>query len=127
MTLSLFEENDSQKNILPFDGEVVYFKNLFSVSESHHYLARLIEKIAWEHDEVLMFGKKIITKRKVAWYGDSPFNYTYSNSTKTALPWNEELEKLKKLAEEKCQSTFNSCLLNYYHNGEEGMSWHADN
>jgi alkylated DNA repair dioxygenase AlkB len=127
MTLHLFEENSADKNLLPFNGEAFYFKQLFSISESQHFLDKLTTEIAWEHDEIFMFGKKIITKRKVAWYGDSPFDYTYSNSTKTAIPWNKELTILKNLAEEKFKTRFNSCLLNYYHNGEEGMSWHADN
>ena len=41
-----------------------------------------------------MFGRKITSKRKVAWYGEKPFKYTYSNTTKQALPWTKELLKL---------------------------------
>lgn len=70
--------------------------------------------------------KKIITKRKVAWYGDEQFSYTYSNSTKVALPWTSELLTLKKAIEKVAGETFNSCLLNLYHSGEEGMAWHSD-
>jgi len=62
----------------------------------------------------------------VAWYGEKPFNYTYSNTTKSALPWTEELLQLKNLIEEKTGETFNSCLLNLYHDGNEGMAWHSD-
>lgn len=127
MTLNLFEENNQIKNLLPFDGEAFYYSKALSESQSDYYFQKLRNNIAWEQDELFMFGKKIITKRKVAWYGDLPYDYTYSNSTKTALSWNAELEKLKQFAEEKCNSTFNSCLLNYYQDGEEGMSWHSDN
>ena len=34
--------------------------------------------------------------------------------------------KLKALAEAKSGETYNSCLLNLYHSGEEGMAWHSD-
>ena len=68
----------------------------------------------------------IITKRKVAWYGDIPFKYTYSNTTKEALPWTAELIELKNLAEITTGETYNSCLLNLYHDGNEGMAWHSD-
>ena len=68
----------------------------------------------------------IVTKRKVAWYGDKPFKYTYSKTTKSALPWTKELLELKDIIEKKTGETFNSCLLNLYHNGEEGMAWHSD-
>lgn len=33
---------------------------------------------------------------------------------------------LKQKAEELSGETFNSCLLNLYHNGDEGMAWHSD-
>ena len=73
-----------------------------------------------------MYGKTIITKRKVAWYGDHSFDYTYSNTTKQALPWTKELLELKAIVEQQSNETFNSCLLNLYHNGNEGMAWHSD-
>lgn len=82
--------------------------------------------IDWQNDRSMIFGKEIITKRKVAWYGDKPFSYTYSKVTKTALPWTPELKVLKNLAQEETGETYNSCLLNLYHDGSEGMSWHSD-
>ena len=74
-----------------------------------------------------MFGKTIVTARKVAWFGDAGLDYTYSGKTKSPLPWSELLLKLKRLTEEKTGHLFNSCLLNLYHNGSEGMGWHRDN
>lgn len=73
-----------------------------------------------------MFGRHIVTKRKVAWYGDRPFEYSYSNITKQALPWTPELLELKRETEKAARETFNSCLLNLYHTGAEGMAWHSD-
>jgi len=40
-------------------------------------------------------GKHIVTARKVVWYGDSSYSYTYSGTTKVALPWTKELLALK--------------------------------
>ena len=73
-----------------------------------------------------MFGKRVITKRKVAWYGDEPYKYTYSKSTKTALPWTQELQSIKYKVESLTRHNYNSCLLNLYHDGSEGMGWHSD-
>lgn len=39
--------------------------------------------------------KHITTKRKIAWYADHPFSYTYSRITRQALPWTDELLTLK--------------------------------
>lgn len=123
--MDLFNDAD-EINILPYDGEVLYHGHLLSSAQGIHYFYKLLETINWQHDEAVIFGKKIITKRKVAWYGDKKYAYTYSNSTKVALPWTPELLELKKMVEQKTGTKFNSCLLNLYHSGEEGMAWHSD-
>ncbi|NBA74134.1 alpha-ketoglutarate-dependent dioxygenase AlkB [Emticicia sp. ODNR4P] len=126
MSLFLYNESDSQYNWLPQDGVVNYYGKLFSEEESNTFFEELWHNIDWRNDEAMMFGKKIITKRKVAWYGDSPFRYTYSKVTKEALPWTPELLTLKNRIETATGETFNSCLLNLYHSGDEGMAWHSD-
>ncbi len=97
-----------------------------SVQNAQEYYKYLLENIEWENDKAIIFGKLIVTKRKVAWYGNKPYSYTYSKTTKSALPWTKELLDLKELVEQKTGERFNSCLLNLYHSGEEGMSWHSD-
>lgn len=113
-------------NLLPFDGIVNYFGRVIEPKSNAHFLKALLHTIQWKNDEAVIFGKHIITKRKVAWYGDSDFAYTYSNTTKQALPWTAELLGLKQLAENISDCQFNSCLLNLYHDGSEGISWHSD-
>lgn len=113
-------------NILPEDGEVYYYGHIFRRAEADLYFQKLMENIAWKNDEAVILGKHIVTKRKAAWYGDREFEYTYSRVTKKALPWTEELIRLKKITEQKTGETYNSCLLNLYHNGSEGMAWHSD-
>jgi len=113
-------------NVIDYDGLVEYHGVLIPFEQADRYFDALFTKIQWQSDQANIFGKQILTKRKVAWYGDKPFSYTYSNSTKYALPWIEELVELKKIVEEKTGHYFNSCLLNLYHSGEEGMAWHSD-
>lgn len=117
---------DKNRNLLPKDGIVNYYGRIMSRGNADNFLKLLLHTIDWKNDEAIIFGRKIITKRKVAWYGTKPFEYTYSKVTKLALPWTAALLSLKKLVEEKSGETFNSCLLNLYHNGEEGMAWHSD-
>jgi alkylated DNA repair dioxygenase AlkB len=119
-------EIESLTNLLPKDGIVVYYKNLLTKNEANQYFDCLLNTIEWKNDQAVIYGKLIITKRKVAWYGDTDFEYTYSKTTKRALPWTTELLELKKMTEELTGEKFNSCLLNLYHNGDEGMTWHSD-
>jgi len=117
---------DKQINHLPKDGTVHYYGMVLNRHKADYYLNALLQTIDWRNDEAVIFGKRIITKRKVAWYGDEPFEYTYSSTTKSALPWTQELLELKLLIEQQTGETYNSCLLNLYHTGEEGMAWHSD-
>ena len=123
--MKLFDDNII-KNLLPYDGEVNYYGKILKQKEAQEYFDSMLNTIQWKHDEAIIFGKLIITKRKVAWYGEDGFSYTYSNITRHALPWTKELLELKKLTEQLTGATYNSCLLNLYHNGDEGVSWHSD-
>lgn len=124
---SLFDDLiDEEKNWLPYDGTVNYYGPLFNDNKSHSYYNKLIHTIEWRNDEAVIFGKHIITKRKVAWYGDENYEYTYSNITRKALLWTTLLLEIKKVVELKTGKSYNSCLLNLYHSGEEGMAWHSD-
>jgi len=123
--MDLFD-SDPLSNILPFDGIVQYYGPVMKKAEADYYFSSLLETLEWKPDLAVLFGKRITTSRKVAWYGNEPYSYTYSGSTKQALPWTSELLALKAMAEEKCGERFNSCLANLYHNGGEGMAWHSD-
>ncbi len=113
-------------NLLPTDGEVYYYGKIFTLKEANVFYNKLIENIEWKNDEAFIMGKLIITKRKVAWYGEKAFEYTYSKTTKSAFPFTKDLVALKKIVEQHTNETYNSCLLNLYHNGTEGMGWHSD-
>lgn len=120
------QEIDTNQNLLPDGGTVNYYGKLFTREQANHYYQKLMNTIEWKNDEAFIMGKHIITKRKVAWYGDESYAYTYSNTSKFALPWTKELLELKEIAEDKTGTSFNSCLLNLYHNGDEGMAYHSD-
>lgn len=125
--MDLFEQALAEPiNILPQGGEVNYYGEVMSQSESDFYFNALLNEVDWRCDQAMIFGKRIETRRKVAWYADQPFTYTYSKITKCALPWTQNLQILKAMVEQKTGEMYNSCLLNLYHNGSEGMAWHSD-
>ena len=125
--MNLFNnEIEHNKNLLPNDGLVNYYGKMFEETQATNFFDTLLQNIVWKNDQAIIYGKRIVTKRKVAWYGDSNYDYTYSNTTKQALTWTKELLELKTIIEAKTGEQFNSCLLNLYHNGDEGMAWHCD-
>ena len=117
---------DPDKNWLPHGGIVNYYGTVMAHEKAIGYYDSLMHTIEWKNDEAIIFNKHIITKRKAAWYGDRNYAYTYSNTTKHALSWTKELQELKALAEGLSGASYNSCLLNLYHSGDEGMAWHSD-
>jgi len=90
-------------------------------------LHQLLNEVNWKHDEITLYGKKIITKRQVAFEGDENIAYTYSKQQKIATPWSKVVLDIKQLVEKELNTQFNGCLLNLYESGEIGMAWHSDN
>jgi len=129
MQTQLFESDQphSPLNILPKDGCVDYLPSVFDPDSCKALFEALNDALDWQVDQIYMFGKKITTKRKVAWVGDEGCSYTYSGVKKHPQPWTPELLTIKEKLECIAQWRFNSCLLNLYHDGSEGMGWHSDN
>ena len=117
---------DLGTNLLPHGGIVHDHGRIFSTEESDRIFASLLRDIPWRHDEVVMFGKHIVTARKVAWVAEEGVAYAYSGKSREPIAWTDDLLKLRTACENLTESTYNSCLLNLYHNGTEGMGWHSD-
>ena len=119
--------HDPAVNLLPCDGTVNYHGPVLDPGEARRFFDALLQQVPWINDEVTLFGKRYVTARKVAWYGNPGLAYTYSGTTRQPLPWSDELIELKDMVERHAPASFNSCLLNLYHHGGEGMGWHSDN
>jgi hypothetical protein len=117
---------DAGVNLLPHDGIVEYESQFFSREESVELFNELLATMPWEQDEVILFGQRRVLSRKVAWVGDGKFCYSYSGTSKVASPWTKPLLQIKERVERQCSHPLNSCLLNLYHDGAEGMGWHSD-
>ena len=119
--------NGGFETVLDTDGLVRYGDEWLAANESKSLFHALTDTIEWKQEEVILFGKKHVLPRLVAWHGEQPFDYAYSGNTWKAQAWTCELRWLKEKLESETGETFNSCLLNFYHNGAEAMGWHSDN
>ncbi|SIT89902.1 alpha-ketoglutarate-dependent dioxygenase AlkB family protein [Pontibacter indicus] len=106
------------------EAEVYYAPHFFTKAESDLYLQRLTEEVAWQQEEIRMFGKQLPLPRLTAWYGDK--GYTYSGLYNAPQPWLPVLLELKEKVEAASGDKYNSVLLNYYRHGQDSMGWHAD-
>ncbi len=126
ISLSEIDQDQCGLNILPMDGSAQYHPSFINLEESIALMTRLQNSLQWEADQLIMFGKLVTTRRKVAWVGDPACAYTYSGIKRSPQAWTSELLSIKVQLEKLTQSEFNSCLLNFYHDGEDGMGWHSD-
>jgi alkylated DNA repair dioxygenase AlkB len=119
--------SDKPETILNLDGTAVYFGSVLDEQSSKLLFDKLEKEIDWQRDKVMMFGKVLETTRLVSWYGKQKFTYKYSNKEKVALPYPKVLEDIHSMVENITGQEYNSCLLNFYHDGSQSMSWHSDN
>ena len=100
-----------------------FLEENFSIS----LMDQFIHTVPWKQQEFRIYGKKILTPRLTAWYGDNNKTYKYTGTKFDPMPWTQELLELRKKVEEFTTYSFNSVLLNYYRNGNDSVAWHRDN
>ena len=114
-------------NILPFQGEVYFYPDFFSLEEADLYFKLLQEELVWQQEPIWMFGKQVLQPRLTALYGDPKVSYGYSGISMQSLPFTKELEKIKQRLQDYTQHEFSHVLCNYYRDGQDSMGWHRDN
>ncbi|MGP4712725.1 MULTISPECIES: alpha-ketoglutarate-dependent dioxygenase AlkB family protein [unclassified Psychrobacter] len=118
-----------QHNLLPCDGILNDFGVV--IEDANALYEALLADLPWQSDRVTLFGKTHITSRKIVWMGDDGTSYRYSGHTHSSIPWSDSVFHVKQFIEKSLlaqgiKTNFNSCLLNYYPSGAEGMGYHAD-
>ena len=123
--LNLFPK---EKIILPLpDATFEYYPNFFSPEESDVIFEKLVNETPWQHDEITIFGKKILQPRLTCLYGNEGKPYSYSGLTMQPQPWNPTVMYIKNKVEEQCNQNFTTVLANLYRNEKDSNGWHADN
>jgi alkylated DNA repair dioxygenase AlkB len=87
-------------------------------------LQTIIDDSAWRQEEITVYGKSYLQPRLSAWYGD--LAYSYSGIRLEPLCWTSTLLDLKLRVEALVEHEFNSVLLNYYRDQNDGMGMHSD-
>ena len=116
-------------NLLPYDGKVNDLGVI--IDDATALYNTLLNELPWQPDIVTLFGKTHITTRQIVWMGDKDADYQYSGHVRQTVPWTDIVFHVKQeieqsLAEIGVTANFNTCLLNYYPSGADGMGYHAD-
>lgn len=116
-------------NLLPYDGQVHDLGIVIDYPSPLFY--NLVTELPWQADVVTLFGKTHTTARQIVWMGDSDIDYHYAGHVRQTIPWSNTVFSIKQHLEQQLsdigiEANFNSCLLNYYPSGDDGMGYHAD-
>nr|WP_121273559.1 alpha-ketoglutarate-dependent dioxygenase AlkB [Pedobacter schmidteae] len=114
-------------NLLPIPGEAFFYPGFFDKTESDGYLEYLTKSVHWRQERIQVFGKTALLPRIISFYGDEGISYNQWGVPMSALPWSSVLQKIKQNIEDKFDVTFNSCSLNHFPSGADGIGWHRDN
>lgn len=109
------------------DADFIYYPNFISKEKADLFFETLKKETPWQHDEITIFGKKILQPRLTALYGNEGKSYGYSNIVMHPHPFTSALTFLKEEIENEIQENFTTVLLNLYRNEKDSNGWHADN
>jgi alkylated DNA repair dioxygenase AlkB len=95
-----------------------------AADEASELLATLVRELPWEQRHIVLFGKRILQPRLIAWAGDLP--YRYSGQTLEPRAWPDPARIVLARLQATAQVVFNHVLINRYRDGQDSMGYHAD-
>lgn len=108
-------------------GQCRYIPDFLEPARGYDLYDCLLDQVDWQQHSVRLFDKVCQSPRLSAWYGDPDTVYHYSGSTMDVpLPWFGPLQTLRERVQTATRCRFNSVLLNYYRDGNDGVSRHSD-
>jgi alkylated DNA repair dioxygenase AlkB len=108
------------------DGEAWLLRRAIAPALADELFRQLRQEVDWRQEAVVLFGKRHLVPRLVAWHGDPDASYAYSGVAHDPRPWVPPLATLRERVEALTGHRFNGVLLNLYRDGRDGMGWHAD-
>ncbi|MFI5281457.1 MAG: alpha-ketoglutarate-dependent dioxygenase AlkB family protein [Gemmatimonadales bacterium] len=92
--------------------------------EGDDALTGLRDELQWEQREIVIFGRRILQPRLIAWAGD--LGYRYSGQTLEPRAFTPTMTGLLERVRAACGVPFNHVLANRYRSGDDSMGLHAD-
>src|SRR5207245_7768715 len=99
-----------------------YDPGWLSPAEAAAALRALRDEMAWEQREIVLFGRRILQPRLIAWAGE--LGYRYSGQTLEPRPFTPTLRRLLARVSPDAGARFNHVLANRYRSGDDSMGLH---
>jgi alkylated DNA repair dioxygenase AlkB len=114
------------EDLSPEEGcHLVLLKNWLTATEATALEQGLLDGQNWEERAIVMFGRKVLQPRLVAWAGER--SYQYSGQTLRPRQFSPELQAIQDRIASYTGHQFNHVLINRYRDGQDSIGWHSDN
>lgn len=124
---ALFDERSNRWESIEAPGAELFLRRrLYDEETATRLLHGLIKQVPWREDTIKMFGREHKLPRLQQWFGDPGQVYVWSGIEMQPLPWHPLVQFVRQAVQEATGREFNSVLLNYYRDGNDTVSWHAD-
>ena len=115
------------QQFLPFDGTATLYHDFLDAQFAMRAFNQIRDESQWEHPEITIFGNTVLEPRLSTWHNELGEGYKYSGVMRRAQPFSKTLSDIRKRCSEVTNTPFNSALVNFYRNGQDGVGWHSDN
>ena len=115
------------QQFLPFDGTATLYHDFLDAQFAMRAFNQIRDESQWEQPEITIFGNTVLEPRLSTWHNELGEGYKYSGVMRRAQPFSEILSDIRNRCAEVTNATFNSVLVNFYRNGQDGLGWHSDN
>jgi alkylated DNA repair dioxygenase AlkB len=93
-------------------------------AEADRLLQVLRDELTWEQREIVLYGRRVLQPRLIAWAGEK--GYRYSGQTLEPRAFTPHLIPLLEAVQARTHVAFNHVLANRYRDGNDSMGFHAD-
>jgi alkylated DNA repair dioxygenase AlkB len=101
-----------------------YRPDFVEAGEADRCLSTLRHELAWEHREIVLFGRRVMQPRLIAWAG--ALGYRYSGQTLEPRAPTATTAMLTARVSDHAGVPFNHVLVNRYRDGADSIGLHAD-
>ena len=115
------------QQFLPFDGTATLYHDFLDAQFAMRAFNQIRDESQWEQPEITIFGNTVLEPRLSTWHNELGEGYKYSGVMRRAQPLSKTLSDIRKRCSEVTNTPFNSALVNFYRNGQDGVGWHSDN
>ncbi len=113
--------------LLPFDGTATLYEGFLDFEFASRAFNQIRDESDWEQPEITIFGNTVLEPRLSTWHNELGEGYKYSGVMRRAQPFSKMLSEIRDRCVKVTGTRFNSALVNFYRNGQDGVGWHADN